>query len=109
MRRINEDFIVQQIEQYNYKLDQTISDDGLTLLMLSVKNGLNRVTEYISRRQSDVNMKDRNGNTALHHAFLLDFRDQVDILIDNGADEYIENKDGMRPWELTENKNTDYQ
>ena len=50
MRRINEDFIVQQIEQYNYKLDQTISDDGLTLLMLSVKNGLNRVTEYISRR-----------------------------------------------------------
>ena len=50
MKRINEDFIVQQIEQYNYKLDQTISDDGITLLMLSVKNGLNRVTEYISRR-----------------------------------------------------------
>ena len=53
-------------------------------------------------------MKDRNGNTALHHAFLLDFRDQVDILIDNGADEYIENVDGLRPWELTENKKDDY-
>ena len=56
-----------------------------------------------------MNVKDKNGNTALHHAFLLDFRDQVDILIDNGADEYIENKDGLRPWELTENKNDDYQ
>ena len=49
------------------------------------------VSMNMIRRQADINKSDCNGNTPLHHAFMLGFKDCIDTLIENGADESIEN------------------
>ena len=87
----NEDFIIEALCSYPINFDQPVFEDGTTLLILAVKNGMITVSMNMIRRQADINKSDCNGNTPLHHAFMLGFKDCIDTLIENGADESIEN------------------
>ena len=63
------EFIIEAIANYPNQLDNPISPDGMTLLILAVKNCQNKVITYLLKRQVDVNKADSFGNTPLHHAF----------------------------------------
>ena len=45
----------------------------------------------------NVNIKDENGNTPLHHAVSANNQEIVEVLLANGADINIQNKDGATP------------
>lgn len=58
------------------------------------------VVEFLVRRGANVNHANSTGNTALHFAMSFDTSGQMgEFLINNGADDSIENKEGLSPCE----------
>ena len=90
----NKKFIIEAIAKYPNQLDEPITADGMTLLILAVKNCQRKVIQYLVKRQVDINKADKDKNTPLHHAFQLGFEGCIEILIDNGANESLENLQG---------------
>jgi ankyrin repeat protein len=63
-----------------------------------------------------LNQQDINGNTALHHAINHEYTNQkydvsswkvIHILYDEGCDMFIQNRDGITPFQLLSNKEQD--
>ena len=75
-------------------LDLPIDSKGTTFLILAVKSGMIEVINFMLRRQADLNKRDEDGNTPLHHAFALGFEGCIEVLIESGANENIENNAG---------------
>ena len=48
----------------------------------------------------NINFKDKNGNTALHHAVFGKRPENITFLINSGADPGLKNKKGLNPKEL---------
>lgn len=56
------------------------------------------VVEFLVQRGADVNHRNATGNTALHFAMSFDSSGKMgEYLINNGADDTIENKQGLSP------------
>lgn len=51
----------------------------------------------------NINHRDTNGNTILHHASMNGNDRIVELLLDNGADESIKNNEGKTPSDLASN------
>lgn len=47
-----------------------------------------------------INLKDLTGFTPLHYAVLVNDMDIMEILLNNGANPYIKDKDGSDCWEM---------
>ena len=116
-----------QLDQTQYlsdviKVNQTNidknDDQGYTLLTYACYQGKAEIVrillEYGANPNCTLIMKkneskelvnpddniENDGNTPLHFAVEQDFRKIIDLLIDNGADETIENFSGKTPWDL---------
>lgn len=58
------------------------------------------MVEFLVQRGANVNHRNAVGNTALHFAMSFDTSGQMgEFLINNGADDSIENKAGCSPCE----------
>ena len=69
---------------------------GNTLLIIATQNRMKRMIELLLNRSADVNHQNAQGNTALHYAMVYDTEGAIgEFLISKGADDSIENKDGL--------------
>ena len=92
--------IVEAIKKYPESLNMPIDNNRMSWLMLAVKTGRSDVAKFLISQRVDLNQVDIDGNTALHHAFMLNFQNCIQVLVDGGTDEDIKNKQGASPWEL---------
>jgi len=75
-------------------------DQGNTLLMVAVQNGHRKMMHFLIQRGASVDHVNRNGNAALHFAFAYDKSGYMaEYLIENGADDTVENSLGFTPYD----------
>ncbi len=73
---------------------------GNTLLLIAAQNCNKRLLEMLIIRGSNVNHQNALGNTALHFALAFDASGTLgEYLIEHGADDTIENVQGMSPYD----------
>ncbi|CBN77304.1 conserved unknown protein [Ectocarpus siliculosus] len=73
---------------------------GNTLLLVAVQQLQMPVVEFLVQRGADVNHRNATGNTSLHFAMSYDSSGKMgEYLINNGADDTIENKQGLSPYD----------
>eukprot|EP00903_Cladosiphon_okamuranus_P015481 g14292.t1 len=73
---------------------------GNTLLLVAVQQLQMPVVEFLVQRGANVNHSNATGNTALHFAMSYDTSGKMgEYLINNGADDTIENKQGLSPYD----------
>ena len=73
---------------------------GNTLLLIAAQNCNKRLLEMLIIRGSNVNHQNALGNTALHFALAFDATGTLgEYLIEHGADDTIENVQGMSPYD----------
>lgn len=78
----------------------TEDETGNTILMVAVQNNHRKMVEFLMRRGSSVNHTNVNGNSALHFALAYDRSGELaEFLIENGADDTIENMFGLTPYD----------
>ncbi|KAG6866752.1 hypothetical protein C0991_011411 [Blastosporella zonata] len=77
------------------------SASGQTLLHLSAFLGFSSLVSFLVKRGIDVDVRDRNGYTALHFAALSKSESSVRVLLDAGADREIVNALGKTPAECS--------
>jgi ankyrin repeat protein len=77
----------------------SVDEDGNTFLILSIKQGLNFVTKILVEKGVDVNIQNKEGNTALHYALSGKNFDVADLLKKYGAKEDCYNSMGYTPWD----------
>lgn len=77
-----------------------VNDQGNTLLMVAAQNNNKRIVKALLRRGADANIRNTNGDTALHHCFGLSYTDLGQYLISKGgADDSVRNGRGLTPYE----------
>ena len=87
------------------KINPDLCDyNGNSLLILSIKNNCFQIANYLLNIGASVNFKTKNNNTPLHFAFTLRNFEIADMLIKQGANEQIQNKFGILPWQCLDNK-----
>jgi len=75
-------------------------EKGNTLLLVASQNCNQKMVEMLLRRQANINHQNVNGNTALHFAMAYDVEGNLgEFLIENGADDTIENGDGLTAYD----------
>ena len=74
--------------------------NGNTLLIMASQQVNVSLCEMLLKRGADVNHQNANGNTALHYAMAYDLSGDVgQFLIENGADDSLENQWGLSPYD----------
>ena len=73
--------------------------DKDSFLICAVKCKAMNFVLYLLKRGIDVNLENKYGNTALHYAFSDQNYELVDVLLQNGADEFKINIYGLTPWQ----------
>jgi len=74
--------------------------NGNTLLIMAAQQVNVSLCEMLLKRGADVNHQNANGNTALHYAMAYDLSGDVgQFLIENGADDALENQWGLSPYD----------
>jgi len=77
-----------------------VDEMGNTILMIAVQNDHRKMVEFLIRRGVGINHTNGNGNSALHFALAYDKSGQLaEYLIENGADDTIENSFGLSPYD----------
>jgi ankyrin repeat protein len=76
--------------------------DGLSLLHFTAHNGNIKSLDYLYRQyfKGDINILTNENWTPLHYSCFMNRMDCTAYLLDNKADIYIKNKQGLRPIEL---------
>jgi ankyrin repeat protein len=89
--------------------DRVFGDDDFTLLLFLVRNKLIEPLKYLLEKikASDINKKDKNGDTALMYAAMIDNNEMVDLLLDYGADAYIKDTKGKTAVDLAKGYTVD--
>ncbi|CAM9532239.1 unnamed protein product [Discosporangium mesarthrocarpum] len=89
-------------ESLNMGMDIEHEDEnGNTLLLAATQQNEMAVVEMLIKRGANVNHANAAGNTSLHYAMAYDPSGRLgEFLINNGADDSAENKDGLTPCEL---------
>ncbi|CAM9834566.1 unnamed protein product, partial [Sphacelaria rigidula] len=87
-------------ESLNVGFDIESEDEtGNTLLIIAVQQlqvRLIAVVEFLLKRGANINHANAAGNTALHFAMSYDTSGKMgEFLINNGADDSLENKNGL--------------
>jgi len=78
----------------------TEDEKGNTLLLVAAQNSNKRLVEMLLVRGANVNHQNATGNTALHFALAFDAEGTLgEYLIEHGADDTIENLDGLTPYD----------
>ncbi|KAJ1455661.1 hypothetical protein M885DRAFT_483301 [Pelagophyceae sp. CCMP2097] len=78
----------------------TEDEKGNTLLGLAAQNLNQKMCELLLARNADINHRNAQGNTALHFAMAYDGEGTLaEFLIQQGADDTIENKMGMTAYD----------
>eukprot|EP01041_Mallomonas_annulata_P003889 gene3889-7762_t len=73
---------------------------GHTLLLVAAQNSNKRMVEMLLARGANINHQNTLGNTALHYAMAFDTDGLLgEYLIERGADDTLENADGMTPYD----------
>ena len=72
---------------------------GDTLLIRASKMNNIHIVEFLLEKGCNINIQNRELNTALHYAFMYNRAELINILISHGADVNIINKKGFTPWE----------
>jgi len=80
-----------------------IEGETFTPLGIACKEGFLQMAEVLIKLGANVNMKDSEGNTALHFVVELDNIELVKLMLDNGADVSIANNEGFTPMSLVNN------
>ena len=76
-------------------------EQGNTLLMVAAQNNNRKIVKALLRRGASANIKNLNGDTALHHAFGLSYMDLGNYLIQKAAaDDTALNSSGLTPYEV---------
>jgi hypothetical protein len=73
--------------------------NGNTLLILAIRQGLNTICKLLMKNGIDVNAQNRYGNSALHYALSGKNFVLADELRKFGAIENCKNKNGLTPWD----------
>ncbi|CAD8138361.1 unnamed protein product [Paramecium octaurelia] len=81
----------------NFSLNQR-NIAGKPFIMLAAQSGNAELVQYMMSLNVLVNIKDLDGNTALHYAVALGYYHVADILLQNGANPYIKNRCNQNPW-----------
>ena len=102
IRTNGEQSLLSMIEQ-NELTPNTENNEGFTAFMLAVDESyslewLNKLIEL----GANINHQDKNGNTALHYAAMVDNAEICQLLLEKGADKNIKNSEDMIALELTE-------
>jgi ankyrin repeat protein len=78
----------------------TEDSKGNTLLLVASQNSNRKMVEMLVARGAAINHQNAQGNTALHFAMSFDVEGLIaEYLIQNGADDTIENVDGLTPYD----------
>jgi ankyrin repeat protein len=80
-----------------YKTGNIIIDNGDAILNILIKISDLVLIKYLIENGADVNYKDIEGKTALHHAASLDLPDIIELLVKAGADIESEDNWGNSP------------
>ncbi len=73
---------------------------GNTLLLVASQNSNKKLVEMLLVRGAAINHQNAQGNTALHFALAFGSEGQLgEYLIEHGADDTIENIEGMTPYD----------
>ncbi len=89
--------LIEKMHRSGVDLNQT-DDSGQTLLMHALvyfKHNDGLIEALVNH--SNVNLQDKNGQTALHHAAAWGGADEIQMLIDTGADPYLADANGKLP------------
>ncbi len=75
-------------------------EKGNTLLLIACQNRNKRLVEMLLLRGASINHQNALGNTALHYAIAFDTDGVLgEYLIEHGADDTIENINGLSPYD----------
>ena len=78
----------------------TVDSHGNTLLSLSCQQVNQRIVEMLLDRRANINHQNNLGNTPLHYAMAYEPEGSLgEYLIGRGADDMIENNDGLSPYD----------
>ncbi|MDC0255373.1 ankyrin repeat domain-containing protein [Bacteriovoracales bacterium] len=69
-------------------------------ILRAAKRATVETIRYLLEKGLNINFRDRNGNTALHHAVFGKRPENITFLINSGADPGLKNKKGLNPKEL---------
>lgn len=76
-----------------------VDDYGNTMLSHSCQNGNMKICKYLLSKGANPNHQNHNGQTPAHFAIAYRFFDLSQYLFENGADDTLENKFGLSPYD----------
>jgi ankyrin repeat protein len=85
-------------EKSSPHVDQKDNNED-SLLIIAVKSNCCEIVEFLLNNQADVNIQDRNLDTALHHALKNKYFNIANLLTARKADEYLSNSKGLTAWQ----------
>jgi len=79
-------------------MDKPVNRDGQRAIHIAaIKNNVDFMEWIVSQPGINLNIADRDGNSALHLASQSGFQDIIEILLKYGSDLNISNKKGLKP------------
>ena len=85
-------------ERLPFHINKT-DDYGNSMLSLACQNGNLKVCKYLVAKGANPNHQNQLGQTPAHFAIAFQFYDLSTWLFENGADDTIENKYGLSPYD----------
>lgn len=76
-----------------------VDEYGNTLLLYACQNGNAKIAKFLANKGANLNHQNKQGQTAAHYAIAYQFFDLSAWLFENGADDTIENKFGLTPYD----------
>jgi ankyrin repeat protein len=95
----NIQLLLEMLNRFHIDFDSITGFNGNSLLIIATIKGHTEMVEFLVNKGIDINIKNDEGNTALHYAISANRHKIIDILISYGADELSENKLGITPWQ----------
>jgi ankyrin repeat protein len=98
----NVDVIQDLINKSNANVYIRTQKDGLSILHFTAHNGNMKSLDYLYRNyfKEDINVRTNENWTPLHYSCFMNRMDCTSYLLDNKADIYLKNKQGLTPIEL---------
>lgn len=92
--------ILQRYKISKAKFDSIQDDNGNSVLLMAVMTGDTKTLELLINEGCNVNHQNFDGNTPLHFAIRGRYYKCIDMILNAGADEAIENNLGKQAWEM---------
>ena len=85
-------------ERLPFHMNKT-DEHGNTMLCHACQNGNIKMVKYLMGKGANPNHQNHHGQTAAHFAIAYKFFDLSEWLFENGADDTLENKFGLSPYD----------